>query len=400
MNPLPFLACLLLLAYIFPVMALAGEQAVQRDLEVWQGRIETIDQKLSAERGKEREVAKKKESVLAELSGLDARIKEQWGLVDSLRRELTDRESKVEQMQKEMQASAAELDKRKRLVETRLRAFSRLGTLGTLNILFSAESLPDLLAREEYLRLILVRDREIRSGYVQDIVRRSTQHAELVKEVDALRKAARKIEAETLALEERKREREAFYKTLLAEEQRLLRTVQELQRTKRSLQAVVDELRLVDQASRGISASFAGVDRFQDQKGRLTPPLPGGEVLPKGRTPFHKKSSGIAIRAPMGTEVRAIFDGIVVYQGTLEGYGNVIIIDHGNLYYSLTAQVMKSFTKVGQQVVEGDVIGLSGGGAWVPEGIYLEIRHEGRQEDPRTWIDLRGMGPSLEKVSR
>lgn len=384
-------------ALLVPSIVNAEEQAVQRDLEVRQERLKTIEQRLEAERKKEREVAKEKKSVLAELSGLDARIMEQWGLVDSLRRELTNRELRIEQMQNEMQVSKAELEKRKRLVETRLRAFYRMGPLGTLNILFSAESFPELLAREEYLRLILARDKELRNGYVRDISEVSARQAELVKERNALEETTRRLEAETLALEKRKMVRKTFYEGLLAKEKRLQRTVLELQGAKRSLQEVVDDLRSVDQASRGLSASFVGVDRFRDQKGRLTPPLPRGEILPKGRTPFHKKSSGIAIRAPMGSEVRAVFDGIVVYQGALEGYGNCVIIDHGDLYYSLTAQVMKSFVKVGQQVVEGDVIGLSGGGAWVPEGIYLEIRQEGREEDPRKWLDLRGMEPFVEK---
>ncbi len=388
-----FLVCALLI----PSLVNADEQAVQRDLEVRRERLETIEQRLRAERKKGRDLAKEKESVLAELSRLDARIMEQWGLVDSLRRELTNRELRIERMQNEMRVSTDELEKRKRLVETRLRAFSRMGPLGILNILFSAEGLHELLAREEYLRLILARDSELRNGYVREIAEISARQAGLVEEGNALKETARKLEAETLLLEKRKTERKTFYEGLLAEEQRLQRTIRELQVAKRSIQDVVEDLRLVDEASRGLSASFVSVDRFRDQKGRLTPPLPGGEILSNGRTPIHKKSSGIAIRAPMGSEVRAIFDGIVVYQGELEGYGNVVIIDHGDLYYSLTAQVMKSFAKVGQQVVEGDVIGLSGGGAWVPEGIYLEIRQEGRQEDPRKWIDLRGMEPFVGK---
>jgi len=71
-----FLVCALLV----PSIVSAEEQAVQRDLEVRQERLKTIEQRLKAERKKEGEVAKEKESVLAELSGLDARIMEQWGL--------------------------------------------------------------------------------------------------------------------------------------------------------------------------------------------------------------------------------------------------------------------------------------------------------------------------------
>ncbi len=94
---------------------------------------------------------------------------------------------------------------------------------------------------------------------------------------------------------------------------------------------------------------------------------------------------------PAGTEIRAIFDGTVIFNDSIEGYGNVIILDHGNGYLSLTSQGMTFFKDVGAHVTEGEIIGLTGGGVWAREGIYFEIRHGENYLNPLKWLDLRGL---------
>jgi septal ring factor EnvC (AmiA/AmiB activator) len=65
--------------------------------------------------------------------------------------------------------------------------------------------------------------------------------------------------------------------------------------------------------------------------------------------------------------------------------------------FSLVSQGAQFFKTVGQEVTEGDIIGLTGGGPWIQEGIYFEIRHEEQQEDPLEWLDPRTIEASLSK---
>jgi len=104
----------------------------------------------------------------------------------------------------------------------------------------------------------------------------------------------------------------------------------------------------------------------------------------------HSPKAGKVFQAPFGSEVRAVFDGIVIFNDTVPGYGKVVIIDHGDDYYTLTGQGSRFFVKVGQKVTEGEIIGFVGSGAWSEQGIYFEIRHNGLPEDPTVWLDLRG----------
>ena len=97
--------------------------------------------------------------------------------------------------------------------------------------------------------------------------------------------------------------------------------------------------------------------------------------------------NGVNIRSQKGTPVRAISDGKVLYTGTIEGYGNIIIIGHGNDYHSLYGHLDEIITQVGKAVRPGQIIGRSGDtGSTLGESLYFEIRHKGRPVEPTAWL--------------
>jgi len=165
--------------------------------------------------------------------------------------------------------------------------------------------------------------------------------------------------------------------------------ISQLEQAKRGLKEVVEELALkVRSAQKAMQpATRESQFEFTAQKGKLNLPVPGKVIVFKSR----KKVPGIVVSCPWGTEIRAIFDGKVLYNDSLPGYGRVFIVDHGRGYMSLIAQGQNFFKEVDSEVAEGEIIGISGGGPWVSEGIYIEVRHNGRQDDPMKWFDLRGI---------
>ncbi|MBW2108823.1 MAG: peptidoglycan DD-metalloendopeptidase family protein, partial [Deltaproteobacteria bacterium] len=132
---------------------------------------------------------------------------------------------------------------------------------------------------------------------------------------------------------------------------------------------------------------------FLAQKGLLPMPAAGELTGTFGRSrnigPYNLPvfRSGININATAGSLVKAVWSGRVVYANWFKGYGNVVIIDHGAHYYSLSAQLAQVFTKTGRYVHQGDVIGTVGDTAtYAGRGLYFEIRHHGTPEDPRLWL--------------
>ena len=88
--------------------------------------------------------------------------------------------------------------------------------------------------------------------------------------------------------------------------------------------------------------------------------------------------------------IRAVSAGTVLYRGWLKGYGNLVILDHGQGYYTLYAHASEVLTGEGEQVKPGQPIARVGETGSV-EGprLYFEVRYQGRAEDPQIWLRRR-----------
>ena len=96
---------------------------------------------------------------------------------------------------------------------------------------------------------------------------------------------------------------------------------------------------------------------------------------------------GVFIRSDRGEEARAVADGVVVFADWLRGFGNLVIVDHGDNYLTVYGNNEALFKSTGERVLGGEVIASVGDSGGNPEsGLYFEIRHQGRPLDPMQWI--------------
>jgi septal ring factor EnvC (AmiA/AmiB activator) len=133
------------------------------------------------------------------------------------------------------------------------------------------------------------------------------------------------------------------------------------------------------------------VGAFSALRGQLRLPV-RGELIAKygskrGDGPSWK---GLFIRAPEGAEVKAVAGGQVVFSEWLRGFGNLVIIDHGNQYMTIYGNNESVLKQAGDVVKTGDVIASAGNsGGNEQSGLYFEMRHQGRAFDPLGWISIR-----------
>jgi lipoprotein NlpD len=98
-------------------------------------------------------------------------------------------------------------------------------------------------------------------------------------------------------------------------------------------------------------------------------------------------SGGILLYGQLGQDIRAASAGRVVYTGTgIRGYGNLIIIKHGENWLSAYAHNRESLVREGQEVSRGEVIGHMGEGAPQKPVLYFEIRRNGKPVDPLKFL--------------
>jgi lipoprotein NlpD len=112
-------------------------------------------------------------------------------------------------------------------------------------------------------------------------------------------------------------------------------------------------------------------------------------VWPTDRSgaPLRILSGGILLYGQLGQDIRAASSGRVVYAGTgIRGYGNLIIIKHGEIWLSAYAHNRESLVREGQEVSRGEVIGHMGEGAPGKPVLYFEIRRNGKPVDPLKFL--------------
>ena len=127
---------------------------------------------------------------------------------------------------------------------------------------------------------------------------------------------------------------------------------------------------------------------FAQLKGRLTKPVTGRIAATFGsRRTGSALWQGLLFRAPEGAEVSACASGRVVFSDWQRGYGNLIIIDHGNTYMSVYANNESILRNVGDRVKAGETVATVGtSGASDEPGLYFEIRYKGKPINPQPWL--------------
>ena len=130
---------------------------------------------------------------------------------------------------------------------------------------------------------------------------------------------------------------------------------------------------------------------FARQKGRLRLPVRGA-VSGRFGSPRDGGGTwrGLFIKAGNGSEVKAVANGRVVFAEWMRGFGNLLIVDHGNAYLTIYGNNDSLLKQVGQAVKGGETVATVGNSGGNPDsGLYFELRHQGQPIDPMKWSSLK-----------
>jgi len=230
-------------------------------------------------------------------------------------------------------------------------------------------------------------DRELLTAYRQQ----SQEHQAAVSELEALRK-----KQSSLALRHRK-EQNALQKArkskkvLLAEVKQDAKLLKKMLQDLRAKAARLNQLvkKLETEQTQPYTESLQGL---LPQKGRLLWPVPGKLRVGFGTSRHGDlgtliESHGFEIGATVGTPVSAAANGRVIFAKSLRGYGKLMIVDHGDKYYTLYAHMARFTKQVGDYIAAAEAIAYSGYEG--RDSIYFEIRQGGKPIDPAGWLRPR-----------
>lgn len=368
--------------------ALAQEQeSVISDVEK---RIEQINRQISELRSRLKEEEKRESSLLSSLEKIRLNKKVLQNEIESLnlRRTLVNRQLN------DLRLKAAEtektLQKEKEAVEKTLVTLYRYGRLDFMHFFLKAQNLETFLRESKNLTFLASYQGEAISSYLRTIEQMQSLEKELkdkMAEAESLLQQAR-VNQSRLA------EEEARNQKLLAEIKKNKTTYQqmvsELQESQEQLQHLLKRLQAQE-----ISLPSPFIPLYE-RKGKLPWPV-NGRVITRFGKEKHPKFNTVTVNngveiAPSGRDrkIKAVHGGRVVFADYFQGYGNLIIIDHGLSYYTLYGHCASFLVRTGDLVREGQDIALVGDSDSLKgESLYFEIRHKARPVDPLQWLKRR-----------
>ncbi|MFO7651658.1 MAG: peptidoglycan DD-metalloendopeptidase family protein [bacterium] len=346
----------------------------QRRLEELRGQIEEARRAAVA-------LGSREEASLAKLENIERQVTLTRRYLAELRSQSSARTLEIASVGRQIRETEARVTELRTAIGRRLVRIYKYGRVFPLEAMLGTRSLPEVHRRSLYLRWIARADARAADELKALTVQLSAQRARLL---------AAHGELERLQAEQRRQE--AALLTARSTESAVLRSVRseksskealalELEQSGARLQALIAEL----EQRRAAAEGEAGTDQMEALKGKLPWPLKGeviagfgSQVHPKYKT--RTNNLGIDIKGDSGAAAFAVAPGKVAYADRFLGYGNLVIVDHGDGFYTLYGNLADIDVSVGSPVSTASTVGK------VADYLHFELRSQGRPLDPGGWL--------------
>jgi len=394
----------LTLAVVLAVLAVVPAAAqTRRDdpLQAEQRKLQQTQKQLKEEKERAAAARARETSLLAELEEIERRLA-------AKKAEAARLEARIKKAQSDVQLFRGEISKLERqragqvnALAGRLRVMYRVHAQGgALPVILSGEDPATRAVAVRHLASLAALDARLIQEYrvtSERLADRKGKEEAQQQELASLHEEAKREQAEVdrevakrRVILAKVRDERAYHERMVGE---LTEASHRLEAFIRELQAKQRKLARVPPPKGGIEPPGIG---FGALKGRLPWPTEGrivtgfgAQVHPRFGTRTFR--NGVDIEAAVGREVLAVHGGHVIYTGWFKGYGNLIIVDHGNEYYTLYAHIAEIEAKEGEDVRQGQRIGTVGDtGSLAGPRLYFEVRYQGKPQDPEQWLRQGG----------
>src|SRR5512134_2703797 len=357
----------LLLAIAMLACAAAPARA-QQDLEASRKRLEEIRKERDRLQQQQQRLQGQVHDVNDELQNLERQRESTQRIVNEIERQIGGLATQLDRSSAELILAEDNLAERRAVLERRLVDIYKRGAIYTFQALLAAESFGDLLRRYKYLYLTSRQDRAL----VSDVEKMRNRVVHRRNDLLNVRQQ----------LDRSREEREAEYSKYSELARARARRLAQLQRSARSTELRLAELKKDESRLNGLLASLERARRDEASRGlRGATPLPGSittaslgrldwpvqgaivyrfgrDTLPSGGI---IRWNGIGIAAEPGTPIKAVESGKVRLVGQFGTYGLTVVLEHGNGYYSVYSHLQSAAVKLGASVARGQTIGTVGG---------------------------------------
>ncbi len=380
--------------------------APETDGQADRAQLDDIQQQIREKQSLLDKISGKERTLSGELRTIDNQLQEAQQKIEDYRRQVAENEQELQKTRGRIRTLKTQSAKNSAMLATRLRAIYKMGDLGYLAPLLSLSSQTGTRQQIMYLQQLAASD--------NDLLKQSESHIQaILKEQETLTQrkqnivdAQKKIEQQSGEILARQKQKAALLASIQNDKQQNQKFIAELQRSATRLDTMIQKFDSIVPVVAPKATSSPGQNvtiptdadavvqaykaYFRSNKGKLLWPVQGQIFTKYGRIQIgdtFTQYKGVDIRADIGTPFYAVFKGTIKFADWFDGYGNLIILDHGGEFFTLYAHASELLVKSGDIVDNRQMLGKVGDTDSIKgPHLYFEIRANGKPEDPQTWL--------------
>lgn len=388
----PCSLCFLLLFFglSYPLFSHANEN---EEIPVYQKKLDRLQQSIVKIQEHLKSTRHYRGSTLTELQKLESDISLNAQALKKTETKIKAINTRIAKLEASLAALSLRVKHQKRILSEQLRAAYALGAQQNMKMLLNQQDPSEIGRIQSYFDYLnKAREHEIHQ-FIQSIEEKQRQEHEL----------SQNLVTQKTALDSRKKQKRTLQKQRLKRNQLLAQLDAKIKNQEETLTGLETSRNKIEGLLHSLGELLADIPGapgdnkpFKLQKGVLPWPTTGPFLARYGQSKNQGdlKWNGILIGAPYGTPVQAVTHGRIAFSDWLQGYGFIIIIDHGDGYMSLYGHNESLFKQTGAWVTAGEVIATTGDSGGQPKpGLYFEIRSRGKPVDPYLWCSQKAKHP-------
>ncbi len=374
---------LILYSFIFFNYTLSYAKTPEDEYQKIQKEMKIKEQKL-------KEVKRREFSVLAELENTNKQLKKIESDLKKYIDKIVQTNSKISAIENEISQNKNNIERNRNWIKRKIRAIYKYGYHTETTMLFmNSTDISQIMRIGKYLQYIARREHEQLKLYRQNVENLQMKEKQLIALREELLRDRKRVKDEEELLAQKKRSKEMVLASVRSEESTYKKMLSELKDASNRL------LEIIRKSEKLEDDELFATTNFSKLKGKLPWPVDGNVIIPYGsqkdpqfNTPIFR--SGTYIKAHNDKLAKAVHSGKVVFAEWFKGYGQLVIINHGDGYHTLYGSLSEIFTKVGDIIKVRQAIGKIGTSGIIDvPGLYFELRYKGKPLDPLRWLKSR-----------
>lgn len=326
-----------------------------------------------------RQLRKQEKSLLGEVERLEVEVRLRSEQLREVQLDLQRTNEQLDATLKRLRQIERQIDESRPVLAARARALYKLGDLSYLRLLLSVDRPADIFRGYRLVTQLARRDNERFNAFRADLRSQAETRADLEKRTQQALALRADVEKARRGLDADRRRKTELLTQMVEKKETHAQYVEELQEAEGRLGQMLEGLEAADVA--------LPVAAF---RGSLPWPVGGKLKVPFGRRKDAKFDTytlhnGIEIEAALETPVAAVHEGTVAFADRFRGYGLMVVLDHGHKHHTLYAHLAEIAVQGGQKLAAGQILGVVGSGL-EGNGLYFEVRFQGKPEDPLEWL--------------